>query len=83
MSDPRSTVAKNIWYLNHLTNTDILKVDTAEFKQKLPINEVPTNEQYRLNLLTTLLEVRETKQYQKLNSTKKQINELIESLCKS
>ena len=83
MSDPRSTVAKNIWYLNHLTNADILKVDTAEFKQKLPINEVPTNEQYRINLLTTLLEVRETKQYQNLNSTKKQINELIESLCKS
>ena len=80
ISDPRSTVAKNIWYLNHLTNTDILK---AKFKLKLPVNEVPTNEQYRLNLLTTLLEVRETKQYQKLNSTKKQINELIESLCKS
>ena len=55
---------------NRSIYTDILKVDTAEYKQKLPINEVPTNERYRLKLLTTLLEVRETKQYQKLNSTK-------------
>ena len=81
ISDPRSTVAKNIWYLNHLTKADILKDNSVEFKIKLPVKIVPTNEQYRVSLLTTLLEVRETKQYQKLNSTKKQIHDLIDSLC--
>ena len=83
INDPRSTIGKNIWYLNNVTSSDILKANTIEFKRQLPVKTIPDNEKYRLGLLTTLLQVRETKQYQELNLTKKMTQGLIDSLCKS
>ena len=72
-----------IWYLNELTTVEILKTTSSEFKKLLPVNHVPSYEQYRLGLLTTLQHVRDTKQYQSLNLTKIQAEEMLDSLCKS
>ena len=83
VSDPRSIIGKNIWYLNNLTKTDVSRVDSSEFKRLLPVNIIPDNEKYRLGLLTTLLQVRENKQFNEFNLTKKMTQELIDSLCKS
>ena len=83
VSDPRSIIGKNIWYLNNLTKTDVSRVDSFEFKRLLPVNIIPDNEKYRLGLLTTLLQVRENKQFNEFNLTKEMTQELIDSLCKS
>ena len=83
VSDPRSIIGKNIWYLNNLTKIDVSRADSFEFKRLLPVNIIPDNEKYRLGLLTTLLQVRENKQFNEFNLTKKMTQELIDSLCKS
>ena len=83
VNDRRSTIGKNIWYLNHTTDSDILNTSSSEFQKKLPVNDVPSNEQYRVRLLTPLLKVRETNKFEELNITKKQTSDLINSLCKS
>ena len=83
ISDTRSIIAKNIWYLNKLTKSDILRVDSFELKRQLPVKIIPENEIYRIRLLTSLLQVREAKTYQEFNLTKKMTQELIDSLCKT
>ena len=83
ISDTRSIIAKNIWYLNKLTKSDILRVDSFELKRQLPVSIIPENEIYRIRLLTSLLQVREAKTYQEFNMTKKMTQDLIDSLCKS
>ena len=83
ISDTRSIIAKNIWYLNKLTKSDILRVDSFELKRQLPVKIIPENEIYRIRLLTSLLQVREAKTYQEFNMTKKMTQDLIDSLCKS
>ena len=79
--DPRSTIGQNIWYLNKISECDILKSSSSAFKRMLPVNVVPDKEMYRVRLLTTLLQVRETKQYEQFNLTKKQTFDFIDSLC--
>ena len=81
VNDPRSLIGKNIWFLNNLTRTDVFRADSFEFKRLLPVNIIPDNEKYRLGLLTTLLQVRENKQFNEFNLTKEMTQELIDSLC--
>ena len=81
VNDPRSTIGQNVWYLNRITNSDILRTSSTDFKKLLPVNNLPENEVYRVRLLTTLLQVRDSKQFEQFNLTKKQTSDLIESLC--
>ena len=83
VNDPRSIIGKNIWYLNNLTRSDVLKANPYEFKRLLPTKTIPENEKYRIRILNTLLQIREAKQFQDMNLTKQMAQELIFSLCKS
>ena len=73
LNDPRSTIWKNVWYLNNMTNMNILVVGKAQVRPM----------QWRVGLLNLLLETRMSKNYSNLNHSKKQFDEMLESLCKS
>ena len=79
LSDPRSTIRKNVWYLSNLVNEDITKISSWKMKQLLPKCEIPVNEMWRIGLLTTLLNSRNNAQY--LNLSNSQIHGMLESLC--
>ena len=81
LNDPRSTICKNVWFLNDLTNVNILKTSKFQMKKVIPINPIPANDLWRIRLLQVLLEARKVKNSENLNLTKDQLNAMIESLC--
>ena len=58
-------------------------VVTSNFKVKqlIPINPIPANDQWRIRLLQVLLDARKEKISAKLNLTKNQLNDMLQSLC--
>ena len=83
LNDPRSTIWKNVWYLNNMTNMNILVVGKAQVRSAIPVDPIPALDQWRVGLLNVLLETRTSKNYSNLNLSKKQFDEMLESLCKS
>ena len=83
LNDPRSTIWKNVWYLNNITNMNILVVGKAQVRSTIPVSPIPALDQWRVGLLNVLLETRTSKNYSNLNLSKKQFDEMLESLCKS
>ena len=81
LSDPRSTIGKNVWFLNNLTNENIVVTSKFKVKQLIPINPIPANDQWRIRLLQVLLDARKEKNSAKLNLTKDQLNDMLQSLC--
>ena len=80
LSDPRSNIQKNVWFLNNLTSVDICKTSTYEVKQLLPVNITPVEDKWRLGLLTVFFNARKYKNYQ-LPNFNSQLEMFIESLC--
>ena len=80
LSDPRSNIQKNVWFLNNLTSVDICKTSTYEVKQLLPANITPVEDKWRLGLLTVFFNARKYKNYQ-LPNFNSQLEMFIESLC--
>ena len=81
MNDPRSTLCKNVWFLNDLTNVDIVKASKLQMKCSIPVNHIPVSDQWRVGMLNVLIEARMTKNYEQLKTNKEQLNALLESLC--
>ena len=81
LSDPRSTIRKNVWFLNNQVNDDITKISSYKMKQMLPKSDIPVKEMWRIGLLTALLSSRNNPKH--LNLSKSQIQELLDSLCAS
>ena len=80
--DPKSKTWQNLKYLNDITiQDDCLSTPYFEFKQLLPRKLTPPNEGWRTSLLTMLLEVKESKDYSRLNANETQVSEMIDSLC--
>lgn len=80
LSDPRSNIQKNVWFLNNLTSVDICKTSTYEVKQLLPVNITPVEDKWRLGLLTVFFNARKYKNYQ-LPNFNSQLEMFFESLC--
>ena len=82
LNDPRSTICKNVWFLNDLTDVNIIETSKFQLKKliKLTINPIPANDLWRIRLLQVLLEARKVKNSENLNLTKDQLNAMIESL---
>ena len=75
------TIGKNVWFLNNLTNVNIVVTSKFKVKQLIPINPIPANDQWRIRLLQVLLDARKEKNSAKLNLTKDQLNDMLQSLC--
>ena len=75
------TIGKNVWFLNNLTNANIVVTSKFKVKQLIPINPIPANDQWRIRLLQVLLDARKEKNSAKLNLTKDQLNDMLQSLC--
>ena len=83
LSDRRSQLNKNVYYLSTVTNVNILDYPIYKYKQLLPRKSVPASDQWRLGLLTSLLNARKTKNFNFLNLNKAQCQDMINSLCSS
>ena len=59
--DPQSTTSRNIKYIETLTDLSSWDYCKNRIKQKLPVKEVPENQQWRLGLISKLLQMREEK----------------------
>ena len=79
--DPKSPTCSNIRFLSALTGENCLSFATWRWKQLLPRQEIPENDQFRVTWLQCLLEIRKTKDYNKLNLTEDQFNDMLISLC--
>ena len=80
-SDTRSTLGKNIWFLNNLTNVNIILTNKYQMRSAIPKNPIPENDQWRVRLLNVLLDARKSKNYEDLNLNKEQLDSMIQSLC--
>ena len=83
MKDQRSITAKNLNYLENMSNCAVIRFAKWKVRQNLPKRSVPQNETWRLGLLSLLLEARTSKHYSHINASKVQIEEMISSLCKT
>ena len=81
--DARSRTCQNIRFLSDLVNDDCLALSTWKMEDALPKNLIPPNESYKKSLLSLLLEIRMTRNYEDLTLTKTQLEEIILSLCTS
>ena len=50
LNDPRSTICKNVWFLNDLTDVNIIETSKFQLKKliKLTINPIPANDLWRI-----------------------------------
>ena len=80
-NDMRSVTGRNINHLGRLFNVNILKVAKWKMMELLP-KESPC-EGWRTSLLSTLLEARYTKNHGQLGIDRKQLEDMIISLCNS
>ena len=55
-SDTRSTLGKNIWFLNNMTNVNIILTNKYQMRNAIPVDPIPENDQWRVGLLNVLLE---------------------------
>ena len=75
------TLCKNVWFLNDLTNVNIVEANKLQMKNVIPVDPIPVNDQWHISLLKVLLDTRNERKCSKLNLTKDQLNYMIESLC--
>ena len=80
-NDMRSVTGRNVNYLGRLCNINILKVAKWKMMELLP-KESPC-EGWRTSLLCTLLEARHTRNHGQLGIDRKQLEDMIISLCNS
>ena len=80
-NDMRSVTGRNIEYLGRLCKVNILRVAKWKLKQLLPKSD--QCEGWRTSLLQPLLEARYRRTYGSLNISRRQMEDMIISLCKS
>ena len=79
----RSQLNKNVYYLSSVTSVNILDYPLYKYKQLQPRKSVPVSDQWRLGLLSALLNARKSKNFFSLNLNKSQCQDMINSLCSS
>ena len=77
--DPSSNTAGNIKYIEELTGTCPWSSPVSRVKATLPVKVVPDSEKWRLGLLQSLLQLREKRSFDILNTTR--VTSMIDSLC--
>ena len=83
INDHRSVTCKNLTYLNELTQMNVLYEASWKVMAALPRQHVPDSELWRINLLSTLLDIKINKTYSMYNMDKVRTDDLLASLCKS
>ena len=83
LKDPSSTLWKNVYHINNLTDVNILVAGKVEIRNAIRIDPIPASDQWRVGLLNIFLEARILKNYSKLNLNKVQFIDMLDSLCKS
>ena len=83
LNDNRSTLSKNVWFLSNLTNVNVLQTSASAVRKLFPRSTIPQSETWRLRLLSTFLQARFNRRYSDLNLTKKQNQDMLDSLCSS
>ena len=78
-TDKRSVTGRNVEFLSDLLNVNIFKI--AKWKMKELLAKKIVCEDWRNSLLSTFLEARFMKTYQSLNIDRRQLDEMITSLC--
>ena len=81
INDQRSTTAQNITYLENMTKFEVLRYAKWKVRQNLPLKVVPQSDNWRISLLTLLLEARQSGKYSQMNLSKLVADEMITSLC--
>ena len=81
INDQRSITARNITYIQNLTDLDVLNYASWRIKQCLPIKTVPNVDSWRTSLLSIILEARHCKNTMYLNLSMSQADDMITSLC--
>ena len=81
LKDPKSRLYKNIQFLNEKTNENCRQVSQFKWKQVLPRQVVPKIDCWRPKLLQLFLEVRQNKDYGRLNTNEEQLEDMLTSLC--
>ena len=77
--DPSSNTSGNIKYIEKLTGTCPWSSPASSVKATLPVQAVPDSEKWRLGLLQSLLQLREEKSLDTLNTSR--VTSMIDSLC--
>ena len=80
-NDPKSRLHRNISFLDDRVGESPLQVSQFKWKQILPKQVVPEKESWRTSWITTLLEVRQNKDYSRLNTDEEQLESMLISLC--
>ena len=83
INDQRSVTCKNLTYLNELTQMNVLYEANWKVMAALPRQYVPDSELWRINLLSTLMDIKIKKTYSMYNMDKVRTDDLLASLCKS
>ena len=78
--DPRSSTCKNLRYLENLTGLNQPEMySSARVKLALPVKKVPDNEQWRLGLITSLINMKNEK-FARVEDSKT-LCAMLDSLC--
>ena len=80
-SDPKSITCLNIDFLSELVGENCLSFAQWKWKQLLPKSEIYVNDLWKQSWLECMLEIRKTKEYDKLNLNQEQFNAMFDSLC--
>ena len=78
--DPRSNTCKNLRYLQEITQIEQPELYSSwRVKEALPVQSVPTNEMWRLGLLSKLMVMKQMKYLEVKDN--QSITAIIDSLC--
>ena len=83
LKDPRSTLCKNVFYINSSRDVNILVANKVQIRKAIKIEPIPANDQWRVGLLDIFMETRIKKTYSKMNLSKDQFVDTLLSLCTS
>ena len=83
VNDQRSVTCKNLTYLQELTKMNPVYEANWKVRAALPRQHVPESELWRINLLTTFMQIKISKTYSMYNMDKVKMESFIASLCKT
>ena len=83
INDHRSVTCKNLSYLNELTGMNVIYEANWKVRAALPRQHVPESELWRINLLSTFMDIKISKTHSMYNMDKVKTDLFIASLCKT
>ena len=83
INDQRSVTCKNLTYLQELTKMNPIYEANWKVRAALPRQYVPESELWRINLLSTFMQIKITKTHSMYNMDKVRMDSFLASLCKT